>query len=57
MHQTPSLMEVYMGKSNMLFVLRDGHLAEFWLRCFGAVLERASLMATFGHKGQEASLR
>ena len=45
-----------MGKSNMLSVL-DGHLAEFWLRCFGAVLERASLMAAFGHKGQEASLK
>ena len=46
-----------MGKSNMLFVLRDGRLAEFHVGHFGAVLERAGSRTAFGHKGQEGLLK
>ena len=36
-----------MGKSDMLFVLINGHLAKFHVGHFGAVLERAGSMTTF----------
>ncbi len=36
-----------MGKLEKLFVLRNGHLAEFHVGHFGAVLERAGSMTTF----------